>query len=78
MPYKLIGTIIVITITFCMGLEIGAIAGRAGTLIDIKGTSAYSVMLDKLRFQARGRGPKAWEAKGMLHILNEVKEEGTY
>lgn len=78
MPYELIGTIIMILVIFWIGLEIGTVVGRAGTLMDIKGTDVYLDSVDWLRVQAGGKGIKAWEARGMLHILSEVKEEGIH
>ena len=78
MPYELIGTIITILVVFWIGLEIGTVVGRAGTLMDITGTDAYLDSVDWLRVQAKSKGIKAWEARGMLHILSEVKEEGIH
>ena len=78
MPYELIGTIITILVVFWIGLEIGTVVGRAGTLMDIKGTDAYLDSVDWLKVRCKGKGIKAWEARGMLHILSEVKEEGIH
>ena len=46
--------------------------------MDITGTDAYLDSVDWLRVQAKSKGIKAWEARGMLHILSEVKEEGIH
>lgn len=79
MPYELIGTIIAILVVFWIGLEIGTVVGRAGTLMDIKGTDTYQRRVFWLRVAAKElKGIKAWEARGMLHILGEVKEEGIH
>lgn len=78
MLQELIGTIIGAIIIFWVGLEFGSIVGRASTLIDIKGTDAYFGMVEFLRSKARKRGIESLFAKGMLHILNEAKEEGIY
>lgn len=78
MFYELISEIMGVATILWIGLEIGVIVGRAGALIDIKGTDAYSTMVKLMRVQARYSGMKSWYAKGMLHILNEVKEEGIY
>ena len=78
MLQELIGTIIGAIIIFWVGLEFGSIVGRASTLIDIKGTDAYFGMIEFLRSKARKHGIESLFAKGMLHILNEAKEEGIY
>ena len=78
MLQELIGTIIGVTTIFWVGLEIGSIVGRASTLIDIKGTDAYFGMIEFFRSKARKGGIESLFAKGMLHILNEAKEEGIY
>lgn len=49
MFYELISEIMGVATILWIGLEIGVIVGRAGALIDIKGTDAYSTMVKLMR-----------------------------